>query len=394
MSMVQLVGEGFWYPPLPEGISGDNSVSSSDVLLLDADEEEAQLIGRIQLDGGGSKTFGTSGSKIGWLPGPTLTFAASSTLRIGVKSAAKVDTVNGPPARATVGAAAFDVYRSLVGGTDTVTATTWREDTMNAGTPFTVTHGDFLAICLHLDTTAGTPNMKMRCAAAATKAGLPSSTLVTNLGTVFTSQTVLPNVMLTFDDGTLGWLPLSYIFSVIDAGASSMGLNNIQGNVFRVPFACEIDSLAAYVSLLSNTRDFALQLYGTPLGTPSLLASVTYEANIQATTGGLVTAPLPSPVALTPGTDYLVGVKQTTANGVNVTQRDVPDAAYFKPSGMGAECYAANSTAGATFVAQNSGRRRYLVWVQVSALDNGAGAGLLQSRVPRRQALRFVRSTA
>ena len=41
--------------------------------------------------------------------------------------------------------------------------------------------------------------------------------------------------------------------------------------------------------------------------------------------------------------------------------------------GLDATCYAANSTGGATFVAQNSGLRRYLICMRVSAVDDGTG---------------------
>ena len=59
-----------------------------------------------------------------WLPGASTTFNAVSTLRVGIKQASSVSTSAGPPARATTGAAAFDVHKDLVGGTDTITSTT------------------------------------------------------------------------------------------------------------------------------------------------------------------------------------------------------------------------------------------------------------------------------
>jgi hypothetical protein len=391
MAMVQLVGEGFWYPPLPRGITSSNVQAAADTLLMDLDEEEVQMIGRVVLDSGPgtSKTFGTSGSKIGWLPGPTLTFATGATLRVGVKKQSLINTTTATVAQATLGAPAFDVWRDLVGGTDTLTATTWREETMNAGTPYTVAHGDLLAVCLHLNVTSGTPNVKVRASTTTSTQVLPVMALVT--GGTSAAQQLLPNVILSFDDGTLGWLPTSYVFSVIDADAATIGQNNISGNIFRVPFACEVDSLAAWVTASANTRDFALELYATPLGTPNLLASVACDANIlSAVSAGFLATPLPAALTLTPGIDYLVGVKQVTAGVVSLKQREVTNAAYFKTAGMGAECYAANSTAGATFVAQGSGNRRYLAWAQISALSDNAGAALLRSRVVRRPALRFA----
>src|SRR4030095_1310880 len=142
MAFVNLTGAGPWIPAMSTGLWGGTSINNllgNDSCLLDADEEEVQFIGRVTIDGGGAKTFGTSGSQISWLPGASITFAANSTVRVGIKNS--VDAGNGPPARATIGAAAFNVYDDLVGGTDTITSTTWRNDAMSAGTPFTITDG-------------------------------------------------------------------------------------------------------------------------------------------------------------------------------------------------------------------------------------------------------------
>ena len=81
--------------------------------------------------------------------------------------------------------------------------------------------------------------------------------------------------------------------------------------------------------------------------------------------------PLTTPRILEANTDYAIGVKQTTANAVLIYRFDVNDAVHFKPSGMGAECYAADSAAGDTFAAANSGKSRYRIWAQISAFDDG-----------------------
>jgi hypothetical protein len=375
MTIQNLVGDGFWIPGLWNYMAGTMAITSTDGALLDADEEEVQFIGTVKIDGGGSKTFGTSGSKIDWLAGASITFASGSTVRVGVKKASSISTSAGPPARATIGAAAFDVYDDLVGGTDTISSTTWRSDAMSAGTPFTVADGDMLAVCFHLDTSSGTPSVKIRAGNTGSSILSPTTTLVTS-GPTYTVQTSVPNLLITFDDGTLGWVSGTFVRSVFDAASGSIGNTNINGNVFQVPYACKIDAIAAVVTT-TGTTDFSLDLYSTPLGTPSLVEGVAVDANQLSTTSAprLTLKQLTTPRTLTINTDYAVGVRQTTANAVTVHQYDVNDAAHFKPNGMGAECYAAISTAGATFSAQNSGKRRYLVWARVCALDDGAGGG-------------------
>lgn len=374
MALQNLVGSGLWLPTVPLGFDSNNILAANDI-TLDADEEEVQYIGHVHIDGGGSKTFGTSGSKIGWLAGASITFAANSTLRVGVKKAATVDAANGPAARATIGAAAFDVYDDLVGGTDTISNTTWRDDAMSAGTPYTVADGELIAVCFHLDTTSGTPSVKVRSSVAfATGMGFPATTLITS-GPTYTAQANGANIILIFDDGTLGWITQSSVFSVAGTSGGTIGDTNIHGNIFQVPFTCKIDALAATVT--ATTGDFALDLYSTPLGTPSLVESVAMDANIQ---GNVIAnrfnlVRLTTPRTLSINTDYAIGVRQTTATAVAAWYIDVSTAAYLKAWGMGAECYGATSTAGATFAAANSGKRRYGIFARVCALDDGVSAG-------------------
>lgn len=375
MALQNLVGQGRWLPPLPEGIFSDGIPSVNSSIALDADEEEWQWIGRVRIDGGGSKTFGTS-SILSWLPGAAITFVATATLRVGVKKAASIDAANGPPARATIGAAAFDVYKDLVGGTDTITASTYRNEAMASGTPFTVTDGDLLAVCFHLDITANAQSVLVRNTSMINLLVLPVSTLVTS-GPTYTAQTVAGNVVIAFDDGTLGWIEPTYPFSNTNVvvATASIGNGNIIGNIFRTNYSCKVDAIAAILDLATGS-DCALELYSTPLGTPVLIESVAIDQNITGTAAaGMAFVNLTTPRTLTINTDYLVGIKQTTATALTGRQHDVDSAAHFKPLGMGAECYAADSVAGATFAQQNSGKRRYSIWVRVSASDDGVSAG-------------------
>lgn len=397
MALVATPGAGMWMPTML--LYPENPVKTGFTdIVLDADEEEYQVIGPVTIDGGGTKTFGTSGSKIGWLAGATITFATGSTVRVGVKKASSVSTSAGPPARATIGAAAFDVYRSLVGGTDTIASTTWRDEAMNAGTPFSVIDGDLLAVCFHLDITSGTPNVKVRATStSANSTNFPTHTLVTSGPTYTAQQSAILNVILGFDDGTLGWIDPTKVLSGMDTDSGAIGNTNRFGNIVRVPFSCQIDALAAVVSVGSGTADFSFDLLSTPLGTPTLIEGIAFDANVTGITSGLqrfVVRRLRTPRTLTVNTDYAIAVRQTTATAITTVYWDVADAAYFKPMGLGANCYAANSTAGATFAAVNSGRRRYLIWMRISALDDGGGGALRTSRPPKREALRFARSRA
>ncbi len=374
MALQRLIGQGVWVPPNPWGTSGGGTFSASDLALLDADEEEYQIIGAVSIEGGGSATFGTS-STISWLPGASIAFVATATLRIGIKTG--ISTTAGPPARATAGAAAFTVYKDLVAGTDTITSTTARTDTMTAGTPFTVTDGDLIAICFHLETTSGVQSIKIRQSPQSSSVmGLPAHTLITAAGATFTAQLLNSNVVLTFDDGSTGWIDQTIAFSANQSTSATIGNTNIKGNVFRVPFPCSLKAISA---VLAVAGDFALDLYSTPLGTPVKEAEILCDANVAANASGrLYSRRLPAAVTLKANTDYVIGVRQTSATAQTVVMNDVANANHWLPWGMGPECYAADSVAGATFAQVNSGLRRYALYAMVIHLDDGVQAGKAQ----------------
>ena len=161
------------------------------------------------------------------------------------------------------------------------------------------------------------------------------------------------------------------------------------------PVATSHTGTACWLLPASATANFALELYSSPLATPVLIDSLAQDAHIlRASSAAVVFKTLPTPRTLSANTPYAVSVKQTTASSVTLTQWDVAVATHFKPAGMGANCYAANKTGAGNFVSQNTGRRRYLVWMRVCAVDDGAGGALRTSNPMRRQALRFARRSA
>ena len=376
MSLVR-VGNGFWIPNLgPDYLRATTATGASGLgsALLDADEEELQFLGRVYLAGGsGSKTFGTSGSKISWLPGIAQTFQATATLRVGVKQSSSWTDASGPPGRATVGAAAFDVYHDLVGGTDTITASTWRNDSMSAGTGFTVTHGDRLAVCFHIDITANA--QAVRIARSADPSGaqtpqFPVTTMVTNAGVTFTAQSGPPIIVLTFDDGTIGWIDGSFVVSAPGA-SEAVGNTNIYGNIVNVPFGCKVDGIAAVVSAVGTTN-FDIGLWTDPLGTPLASQTVSIDPqNMSSGSAAIVMIPFPTEITLNRNTDYAYGVMQNSASGITIYTYDVGDTSHLQINGLGAGTYAAKSTAGAAFAAQNSGKRRMAAWLRVSQVEDG-----------------------
>ena len=379
MGYVELVGQGIIVPTLFYGPLSETQIrTATDTSTMDADEEEVQWIGQVNINGGGSKTFGGGSSAIEWLPGASITFADDGandpTLRVGVKKASSISTSAGPPAQATAGAAAFDVYTDLTGGTDTITNLTWRSDAQGSGTPFTVANGDLIAICWHLNKPgAGAQSVKVRASTIGAPMGLPVAVLYTG---TYTAQLASPNCVLVFSDGTLGWLSGATVFSATDVSTATIGNTNIYANIFTLPFPCKIDAIG-YQGLGTAGADHAVEIYTTPLGTPVSAVSVTIDNNQQgATASRLRWISLVTPYEIQANTAYAVGIRQTTATAMTINQMDVETATHLRQNGLSeSSCYAATSTAGATFAAANSGKRRYSIWIRVSHLSDGAGVG-------------------
>lgn len=372
------IGGGAWLPAnqaMP--MFGPVGISSADTALMDADQEEVQIIGHVVLAGGsGSKTFGTS-SKIGWLPGASITFQATATLRVGLKKASVIDAANGPPARATIGTAAFNVYKDLTGGTDTITSTTWRTDTMstNDGANVTVNHGDLVAICFCLSITANAQSVKVRGHSTTNTTSRPTVTLVTS-GPTYAAQAVAPNIIITFDDGSFGWIDGSLVYSASSIG-TNIGNGVIYANVTTLPVPVTIDAVAVMVTE-AGTTNFDVGLWSDPNGTPTAMTNGTVSVDPQqlgSASHRIIMVTLPTAQAIAANTAFAYGAKQNSATNIAVGSIDFDATTDMQADGLDSSCFAATSTGGAAFSTLNSGKRRMMAWFRVMKFDNGASMG-------------------
>jgi hypothetical protein len=375
MSLVRIPG-GFWVPQIiPIGYGGAAAQFSTTGTVAN-DQEEIQLVGTVQMEGGAgtTKTFGTAGSAIGWLPA-TVTFNAVSTLRIGIKKAATFDNANGPPGRATAGTAAFDVYKDLVAGTDTITTSTWNNTAMASGSGFSVTQGDKVAVCFNLSKSSGTSSIQVRHNSSnASNQELPFCLTITSSGTVFTqTSAAFPNVRITFDDGTIGWIAAAGIFSAASTNVS-IANGNIYGNVIQLPWTCTVDAIASIAAQI--TGDSTVGIWQTPNSAPSAMTGGTVGLLAKnmgnASTRGLF-AQLPGEPQLTANTAYFAGVAPTTASGATVAKYLVDNVKDFQASGLDSNTFSALSTAGGAVAATTSGKERASIMVRVSQIDTGGG---------------------
>jgi hypothetical protein len=379
MASTTLTGQGFWVPDT-EFLAGGLIHSSANV-TLDAANEACHFIGYVSLEGRtGSKTISAAGSgKIHWSTGTSITFANGATnLRIGIQ-----DVTTGVPAR---GDGTNDVYADLVGGTDTISTDAWMTTTMESGTK-DITHGQLVCIALTMTARAGADSVLVRNASVAGQTAttvtqnMPQVTAVTS-GPTYTAQTGAPLCLIEFDDGTYGFIDGGLV--LVPQGATPLWVGvsfdsdttpDEYALVLQFPVPVTIDGVSVMLSPAASTSDFEIILYSDAEGTPSVVETLSMDANqaVAANTRRWV-IPLTTPRALTANTKYAVAIRPTTTDNVSLAMMDVNVAAHWAAHALGEDAYLGTRT-NQTGAFSSTTTRRPMIGVRISALDNGVGGG-------------------
>lgn len=359
---------------------GTRSVASPSNSTIDATNESVMMIGRIWMNGGvlgvTQKTLDTSGSSsMGFRTG-TSTFAnAGTTLKVGL---ADVDMANGSPGRAVnvSDVITFDVSAAPVGGSGTITSAAWQEVVPTAGTK-TLTHGDLVAFCVQATARAGADSITI-AAAAVPISNTGTFPLVSTFTGSYANAGAVPNVVITFSDGTLGTIFGSYI---TNSNATTKTWNNTSspkeyGNVFRVPAPIGVIGVSCANLNIGGDMDFVL--YSDPFGTPVAERSVSIDSNIIGVAGasGVVFDLFGSVFPLKPNTDYVIAAKPTSASNVVMSFKTVNAAAHQAFDSLGVDSYAVSRDTGA-FSSQNSSKDRFSVGVLGGEISNPAHSSYL-----------------
>jgi hypothetical protein len=255
---------------------------------------------------------------------------------------------------------------------------------MASGTPFTMTHGDNIAISFLLTVTSGTPSVKISAedTAGASVGGYPLVTLVTS-GPTYTGTRGLPLIVIKFDDGSIGWIDGSYIH--IGSATETIGNTNLYGNLITPSYNIKVDAIAALITS-AGTSNFDVGFWSDPSGTPTKVTGCNLSIDPQylgAAATKLHFWALPTEMTLNSGTAYLLGVGQNSATAITMPTYNVNAATHFQANGLdGDKCYAVKSTAGAAVVSQNSGKRRAGIFMRISQIDDGAGGGTTIAGTP------------
>src|SRR3990172_8398967 len=361
---------GIFYPFFvrhTDGFAGANAT-------LDAVGEKSVFIGRENLEGGpGSKTISSAGGKIEFSTGTVTWATAGTTLRVGI---ADVDLANGPPARDD---GTHDVYKDWVQGTDALSGTTWTSFAMATGTK-TITHGDLIAVVCEITVRNGSDSVVVQGYDCSAPPGIPICTKFTG-GAWSATANMVPNVIIIFDDGTLGCIAGGTCF---DGTSNSTNFNSgsaidERACIFQVPGPVTVDRLFAFCPSSVAGSDFEIILYSTPLGTPSVIEAVTVDSNTMTSSNGAPVEVLLTTVRqLSANTDYAVAIRPTTTNNVRLNHGTFSNANYrkFYPGGTNTRL---GTRADQTGAFTETTTQVPFCGVGISAIDDGAGGagGLL-----------------
>lgn len=344
---------------------------------INAAGESYGVIGRVRIPGNATgKVISAAGSgQIGWNPGGVTWATAGTTIRIGIQD---VDGSTG------LEDGTFDVFRDLVQGTDALTGSVLRADTMGSGTK-TLSDGDLIAIVIEMTVRNGADSVQVQGTVGPTGMadgnfgfGLPYGSIDT--GALAKSATNLLYAVIKFDDGTYGAIhgvsPGRTAVGTLQTINTTTNPDEICGT-FTVPFKCQICGIGMYAASIAGTDGFEMILYTDPLVTPVATVTVTADPDV---VGGSATQgphlyPI-TPTTLSPGVTYGVALRPTTANSINVYYQDFnPIAAFVKglvPLQSLKYTGRQNQTGAFTEI---SADRMPLILLDVCGLDDGLGGG-------------------
>ena len=298
-------GSGTLFVPMPHF----PATWSEQATTTDAAGESCAAVGHLLLTTGPgtSKTISAAGSgKISWLAG-SVTFAnAGTTLRVGINDVGATGLEDGT----------HDVYKDLVGGTDTITASVVNTATMGSGTK-TITHGDLVAVVLEMTARGGADSVGVvRGDPSTSQSAMPYGTADTGSGPAKINS--LPFITVQFDDGTLGFFSTSgFACKVQNATAIGTGSTPDENAlVFRLPFPAVASGLYARLASVSTANDIELILYSAPLGTPVAERTIAQDMDLVSASEHF-SRPFTSTYNLQANTDYAIAFRPTTANTVN-----------------------------------------------------------------------------
>jgi hypothetical protein len=359
MTMQTIAGVGMTCPEFPYIAANTFTFSNA---LMDASTEKVAFIGTVFTKDHAAKNI----TKVGFRPG-TVSINAASTIKTSIQS---VSTASGPPATPTGTILGATANGFITEAAATFTTNTWHQ-TAALGEVVAVNPGDIIAVVIEYGTFTAADAFNVTNVTAPQSSHLSQTVLFTASWGV---QAVLANVILEFDDGTFGTLDGAFPCSAINsityasntAGADEYALE------FSFPFPVKVDGGQAVLSNSAAGANFDFVLYD---GTTAL-ETLSVDGNQLATTSNVRGAYFShtQQQSLAANTTYRLALKPTTTSSVSLVTFDVAAAVHFQAHPMGANWVLGSRLDAGSWAAANT-TRRPLIFVRVSACDDGTGGG-------------------
>ena len=322
---------GFLFPLLSGPVCGSGGVQLTSSQTVDAAGEKIAFIGRVNIVGkpAGTKTLSAAGGgSVGTRFNGVTLANAGTTFTVGIQGVA---TGAGPLPQPD---GTFTVQRDYIGGGSIPSANSWNVMALSTSGSAAIAHGDLIAVVFDMSSRAGVDSVAIP-PGIANSANLMLPVMTTNLGGagwLTTGGAGLPNVVITFDDGTLATMcwtsPIDVNTTETWADATNPDERLAQ---FQVPWDCKVDGLWFYGGVAGATSDFTISLYTDLAGTPTVPsgASVAVLAEQVGSPGYDRFNYFPiSEQAIVANTNYGVAIKATGAGNVRLTALGLGDAAH------------------------------------------------------------------
>jgi hypothetical protein len=349
-------------------VSGSSGLAANAVTMNAANHHNI-YIGRVVTADGGSHTIDTSGSSKISFRTDSVTFAnAGTTVKVGI---APVDTSNGPPGRAnnTTNVVNYDVSASLTGGGGGLTNQAWHDITPDSGTK-TIANGDLVAVVHQMTARAGADTVSIAYSISQMQTNRP---LITGYGGSYSARVGVPNVLITFSDGTLGWIEGGSIFTTLNQRTWNSGSATKEyGQLYQLPFPYKLCGL---YGIFGAANDCDIIAYTDPLGTPVASKTASMDANTMFSTGAgnVFREFFDSPLSVAAGTP-IGAVYKPGASNVTASYKTLNNAAHRVADPWGTSGYGISRASGA-FANANSSLDHYHIGLIISAYDDAVSAG-------------------
>lgn len=307
-----------WSGPWLMNTSGDHLIDGGN-FLLNAAGNASYTVGEMFLDdpGGGNKTCSSAGGCeiVFMAAGSNVLANASTEVRVGLQ-----DVASGLPD------GTFDVYKALIGGTDTITNSVLNRKAMSSGTK-TVAHGDVVALGFSMVSLGGVD------AVTAERVGVAiAPTGTTGWGRPYGVQNgaqVSTPIAATiiFDDNSLGWLHHTALYHPINVAPAAITYNSTSTpdeyiGTISFPAPVQVVGCGTRVASIGGADSFEQIFYSAPYGTP--VAERTRAIAGSAETGGNGWIEfLFAPYEVAANTKVGCATRPTSANSINWEYRNM-----------------------------------------------------------------------